>query len=81
MVSRLPLMGSLACKVCPCLTPCGESQLAERFLQPLAALSVRAAEVGKAFHEHLLSTGALLTEKATDMHDETDGTPSRGQIT
>jgi hypothetical protein len=71
----------LASQVFPYLTPCGESQLAERFLQPLGALSVRAAEIGKSFHENLLSTGALCAEKATDMHDETDGTPNRGQIT
>jgi hypothetical protein len=44
-------------------------------------LRVRAAEVWKSFHENLLSAGALFTEKATDMHDETEWTPNRRKIT
>src|SRR6266496_1856468 len=70
-----------ASKVCPCLTPRGESQLAERLLQSLRALSVRATEIWKPFTKNLLSTGALFTKEATYMHDETDGTPNRGKIT
>ncbi len=49
-------------------------------MQPLGALGVRMAECWEPLNKNLLSTGALGTEKATDMQDETDGTPDRGKI-
>jgi hypothetical protein len=43
-------------------------------LQPLGALGVRVAEGREPLNKNLLSTGALLTEKATNMQDETEWT-------
>jgi hypothetical protein len=54
--------------------------MAKRFLQPFGALRVRTAEIGKSFHENLLSAGALFTEKTAYMHDETERVAYRGQI-
>jgi hypothetical protein len=41
---------------------------------------MRMAKLREAFYEDLLSTGALLTEKTTYLHDETDGMPNGGKI-
>jgi hypothetical protein len=57
-----------------------ESKLTEGFLQSVGALGVRTTELWESFSENLLRTRALLTEKTTDMHDETDGTPTGGEI-
>jgi len=70
----------LASNIGSCLTPYRESKLAERFLQPVGALSVRTAEFWESFHEDLLSTRALFTEETTHMHDEADWTPNGWKI-
>jgi hypothetical protein len=41
---------------------------------------MRIAEFWKAFSQDLLSTGALLPEKTTNMHDETKRTANAGKI-
>jgi len=38
------------------------------------------AEIWESFREDLLSTGALLAEKTTDMHNEADRTANGGKI-
>src|SRR5450755_2990107 len=81
IVSRLPLIPSSRALVCPSLASCKKPQVAECFLQPLGALSMRTAEIGKSFNKDLLSTNALFTDKTTHMHDETDWLPNRGKIT
>jgi hypothetical protein len=70
----------LASGVGSCLAADSESKLTEGFLQPCGALSVRTTELWESFSENLLRTGALFTEKTTDMQDETDGTPNGGKI-
>jgi hypothetical protein len=70
----------VAAKICPCLTSADASQLAQRFLQPLGALSVRVTEIRKPFDKNLLHTGALFTEETTYMHDEANGTPNGRKI-
>src|SRR2546423_15535194 len=62
------------------LTSRRKAKLAKRLLQPFSALGVRMAEIGKSFHENLLSTSTPFTEKTTYMHDEKDGMPNRGKI-
>src|SRR6266536_1418735 len=69
-----------ASSVGPGLTSDSESELTEGFLQPVGALSVRTTELWESFSENLLRTGALFTEKTTDMQDETDRTPTGGEI-
>ncbi len=60
----------LASKICSCLTPCRKSQLAQRFLQPFGALSMRMTQLCQPLDENLLSTRALFTEETTHMHDQ-----------
>jgi len=57
-----------------------EAKLTEGFLQPIGALRVRTTELWESFSENLLRTRAFFTEKTTDMHDETNGTPTGGEI-
>jgi len=66
--------------VSACLASDSESKLTEGFLQPVGALRVRTTELWESLSENLLSTGALFTEKTTDIKDETDGTPTGRQI-
>jgi hypothetical protein len=65
---------------CSYLASASSSYLTKSFLQPFGALSVRTAEFGESLSENFLSTRTLITEKATDMHDETEGTPEGEKI-
>jgi len=67
--------------VCSCLPSYPQSKLTESFLQLFGALSMRMAKRGKSLGEDFLSAGTLFTKETTDMHDETDWTPTRGKIT
>src|ERR1700692_3933972 len=42
---------------------------------------MRTAEIGQSFNKNLLSTGTLVTEKATYLQNETEGMPNGGKIT
>jgi len=75
-----PAEAELISHIRSCLASSFEAKLTERFLQPFRALRMRMAELWESFHEDFLSTGALCTEKTTDMQNETDGMPNGRQI-
>ncbi len=75
-----PTEAELTSRIRSCLASFLEPKLAEGFLQPFGTLCMRMAEFWKAFYEDLLSTGALFTEKTTNMHDETNRTANGGKI-
>src|SRR5258708_37121899 len=67
--------------VCSRLSSYPQSKLTESFLQLLCALSMRTTKRGKSLGEDFLSAGLLFTKETADLHDETDGTSTRGKIT
>jgi hypothetical protein len=62
------------------LTSSRESRLAQRFLLPFRALSVRTAERWESFGEDLLSADTLFAEQTTYMNGEMDRTPNGRKI-
>jgi hypothetical protein len=62
------------------VTPYREAKLTERFLQLFRTLRMRTAERWKPLGENLLYAGALFAKETTDLHDETDWTPTGRKI-
>jgi hypothetical protein len=67
--------------VCSSLPSSPQSKLTESFLQLLCALGMRTTKRGKSLGEDFLSAGLLFAKETADLHEKTDGTPTRGKIT